>query len=147
MNRPIQLNDTIIKTRSKTLWLRLQFSDPIFFVMVYFMYKFAVLEPALPDLKNIFIGLCIVSITAPFVLLGNFKRIQNTVRNNIQLGMGNSSDELQRYIVFLVIGMSLCNLPGMFGLILYILVGNLNLSLFFIAVSFCLGFLYQPELK
>ncbi len=147
MNRPTQLNDTIVKTNSKILWFGLLSSPLIFGVMVYFMDKLAVLEPVLPDLNNIFIGLCIISIASPFILLGYFKRIQNTVRDNIQLGMDNSPEDLQRYLMFLIIGMSLCNLSGVFGLVLYILAGNLKYSLFFIAVSFCLGFLYQPELK
>ena len=65
----------------------------------------------------------------------------------MQLGIDNTPSDLQTYITYLVIGMSLCNLPAMLGLVLYILVIDLNTSLFFIAASFLLGFLYKPDLK
>jgi hypothetical protein len=43
--------------------------------------------------------------------------------------------------------MSLCNLPGMFGFVLYIIAGDLKFALIFIGVSFFLGYLYKPELN
>ncbi len=147
MNERNQLNDANVKTNSKVLWFGMQSSVLIFIILVFFMEKVYPLEPILPDLRNIFIGLCVISITTPFLFLGYFKRVQNKIRDNLQLGMGNALSELHRYVTFLLIGMSLCNLSAMFGLLLYIIAGELKYSLFFIGISFLLGFLYKPELR
>jgi hypothetical protein len=147
MNKSKQLNDTNIKTNSKILWFGMQSSTPMLIVLVFFMDKVSPLEPVLPSLRNTFIVLCVISISAPFMFLGYFKRIQNKVINNLQSGMDNAPPELHRYIMFLLLGMSLCNLSALFGLILYIIAGNLKYSLFFISISFLLGFLYKPELS
>jgi hypothetical protein len=143
MNEAKQFNYSTVKV----LWYTMQASVFMLIVLIYILNSFVQLDPVLPHLSNIFIGLCVVSIAAPFIFLGYFKRIQNKIRDNIQLGMDNTPSELHRYITFLLIGMSLCDLTGMFGFALYIIVGNLKFALFFIAVSFCLGFLYKPELK
>lgn len=147
MNQPQQLNDTLVKTNSKVLWFGLLASSPMFIVVVIYMDKLLQQEPILPDLKNILIGICLLSIPVPLALLGKFKRHQHMIRDNVRLGIENTTADLQRYITYLIIGMSLCNLPVMFGLVLYFLVGDLNLSLFFIGISFFLGFLYKPDLK
>ncbi len=147
MNQQKQFNDINIRTSSKIFWMVMQSSVPMLLVIVYFMHKLSLLDPVLPDMKNIFIGLCVVSIASPFPFLGYFKRLQNKVRDNLKLGMDNEPAELQRYFTFLVIGMSLCNLSSMFGLILYIIAGDYFYSIFFIAVSFLLGFMYKPDLK
>ncbi len=147
MNQAKQLNDTNIKTNTKVFWIAMQSSVPMLLVLVYFMNKLSLLDPVLPELRNIFIGLCVINIAAPFTFLAYFRRVQNKVRDNLRLGMDNEPAELQRYFSFLLVGMSLCNLSSMFGLILYIISGDYFYSLFFIAVSFLLGFLYKPELK
>ncbi len=147
MNQAKQLNDTNIKTNSKIFWSSMQASSPMFLVLVYFMDKQSLLDPIVPDLNNIFIGLCVISVVAPFVFLGHFKRIQNIIQDNLKIGVDNEATELQRYFTFLVIGMALCNLSSMFGLVLYIVAGDYFYSLFFIAISFLLGFMYKPELK
>ena len=147
MNQPVQLNDTNIQTNTKMFWSAMQASAPMFLVVVYLMHSQSIMDPILPDLRNIFIGLCIISIVAPFIFLGHFKRLQNKIRDNVKIGIDNEPAELQRYFSFLVIGMALCELPAMFGLVLYITVGDLFYSLFFIGLSFFLGFLYKPELS
>ena len=147
MNKPQQLNDTHIRNNSKMLWYGLLASSPMFLVAVFYMDKLQLQEPILPDLKNILIGICILSIPLSLLLLGRFKRHQHKIRDNIQLGIDNTPADLQTYITNMIIGMSLCNLPAMLGLVLYILVVDLYLSLFFIVVSFFLGFLYKPDLK
>jgi hypothetical protein len=147
MNQVKQLNDTTVKTNSKVLWYGIQASPPMMMAFVYFMNKFSQLEPILPDLKNVFISLCLFSIVTPFILLGYFKRLQNTVRDNMRLGMDNSPTELHRYIAFLVIGMALCDMSAVFGFVLYMMTGEMNYALFFISISFLLGFLYKPELN
>jgi hypothetical protein len=147
MNQPTQLNDTTVKTNSKILWFGMQSSALMLFGFVYFMNKYSLLEPILPDLKNIFIGLCLFSIATPFILLGHFKRIQNKVSDNMRLGMENSPTDLQRYITFLIIGMAICDSSAMFGFILFIMTGEINYALIFICVSFFLGFLFKPDLK
>ena len=147
MNAPNQINNTTVKTSSKVLWYGMQASIPMLIILIYVMDNFVQLDPIMPHLVNIFIGLCVISIATPFILLGFFKRVQHKVTDNIQLGMDNEPADLHRYITFLVIGMSLCSLPAMFGLILYILADSLNYALFFIGVSFVLGFLYKPDLK
>lgn len=147
MNERKQLNDTNIKTNSKIVWFGMQSSALMFIVLVFFMDKASLLEPILPDLRNTFIGLCVISITTPFMFLGYFKRVQNKIRDNLQLDMDNMPSELHRYVTFLVLGMSLCSLSAMSGILLYITAGDLKYSLFFIGVSFLLGFLYKPELK
>lgn len=147
MNQPKQFNDTNIKAQSKIVWMAMQSSVPILLVIVYFMNKLSLLEPVLPDLKNIFIGLCVISIASPFTILGFFKRLQNKIRDNLQLAIDNEPAELQRYFSFLLIGMALCNLSSMLGFVLYVIAGDYFYSLFFITISFFLGFLYKPELK
>lgn len=147
MNKPQQLNDTHIRNNSKMLWFGLLASSPMFLVAVFYMDKLHLHEPMLPDLKNILIGICVLSIPLSLLLLGRFKRHQHKIRDNMQLGIDNTPTDLQTYITYIVIGMSLCNLPAILGLVLYILVIDLYLSLFFIIVSFFLGFLYKPELK
>jgi len=147
MNKPQQLNDTHIRNNGKMLWYGLLASSPMFLVAVFYMDKLQLQEPILPDLKNILIGICILSIPLSLLLLGRFKRHQHKIRDNIQLGIDNTPADLQTYITNMIIGMSLCNLPAMLGLVLYILVVDLYLSLFFIVVSFFLGFLYKPDLK
>ena len=146
MNEPMQINDTNIKTNSKIVWMGIQASAPMLLIVVVGMDKLSLLEPILPDLRNVFLIICGLSIAAPFLFLGHFKRIQNKIRDNLQLGIENESTELQRYFTFLVIGMCLCDLSAMFGMMLYITVGDYFFSLIFIAVSFFLGFLYKPEL-
>jgi hypothetical protein len=147
MNTPNQINNTTVKTNSKILWYGMQASIPMLIILIYVMDNFVHLGPILPYLETVFIGLSLVSIATPFILLSYFKRVQHQIADNIQLGMDNESTDLHRYITFLILGMSLCSLPAMFGLILYILADNLNSALFFIGVSFVLGFLYKPDLK
>tara|TARA_R110002072_G_scaffold3803_3_gene27135 strand:+ start:4785 stop:5228 length:444 start_codon:yes stop_codon:yes gene_type:complete len=147
MNKPQQLNVAHIINISKILWFGMLASSPMFLIAIFYMDKLRLLEPALPELKNILSGICVLSIPLALILLGRFKRHQHKIRDNIQLGIDNTPTDLQSYITYIVIGMSLCNLPAMLGLVLYILVTDLYLSLFFIVVSFFLGFLYKPELK
>ncbi|GEM_PF-2031413 len=147
MNKPQQLNDTHIRNNSKILWFGMLASSPMFLIVVFYMDKLQLQEAILPDLKNILIGICILSIPLSLVLLGRFKRHQNKIRDNILLGIDNTAIDLQTYITYIVIGMSLCNLPAILGLVLYILIRDLYISLFFIVISFFLGFLYKPELK
>ena len=147
MNKPQPLNDKHIRNNSKTLWFGMLASAPMFLITVFYIDKLQLQEPILPDLKNILIGICTLSIPLSLLLLGRFKRHQHKIRDNIQLGIDNTPTDLQTYISHIVIGMSLCNLPAMLGLVLYILVIDLYLSLFFIVVSFFLGFLYKPDLK
>ena len=147
MNKPQQLNVAHIINISKILWFGMLASSPMFLIAIFYMDKLQLLEPVLPELKNILTGICILSIPLSLILLGRFKRHQHKVRDNIQLDIDNTPTDLQSYITYIVIGMSLCNLPAMLGLVLYILVTDLYLSLFFIVVSFFLGFLYKPELK
>ena len=142
-----QLNDTTVKTNSKILWLGMQANAPIIMAIVLFINKLLQLEPISPDLKNILIGLCVISIPMPLFILNYFKRKQREIRDNMQLGMDNSPKDLQRYFSLLVIGMSICSLPAMFGLILFILAKELPVAIFFICVSFFLGFLFKPVLK
>ncbi len=146
MNQVNQLNDTTIKANSKVLWFGMQASPPMLMAFIYFINKYSQIEPILPELKNIFIGICLISIASPFILLGYFKRLQHKVSDNMRMGMDNSPTELQRYIAFLVIGMALCNFTAMFGFVLYMMAGEIKYALFFISVSFFLGFLYKPEL-
>ena len=147
MNKPQRLNDTHIRNNSKILWFGMLASSPMFVVAVFYMDKLHLQEPIIPDFKNILIGICLLSIPLSLILLGRFKRHQYKIRDNIQLGIDNTPTDLQSYITYIIIGMSLCNLPAMLGLVLYFLVIDLYLSLFFIIVSFFLGFLYKPELK
>tara|TARA_R110002111_G_scaffold260133_4_gene330938 strand:- start:2512 stop:2955 length:444 start_codon:yes stop_codon:yes gene_type:complete len=147
MNKPQQLNIAHIINTSKILWFGMLASSPMFLIAIFYMDKLQLLEPVLPELKNILTGICILSIPLSLILLGRFKRHQHKVRDNIHLDIDNTPTDLQSYITYIVIGMSLCNLPAMLGLVLYILVTDLYLSLFFIVVSFFLGFLYKPELK
>ena len=147
MNKPQQLNDTHIRNNSKILWFGMLASSPMFLVAVFYMDKLQLQEPILSDLKNILLGICILSIPLSLLLLGRFKRHQHKIRDNMQLGIDNTPTDLQTYITYIVIGMSLCNLPAILGLVLYILVIDLYLSLFFIVTSFFLGFLYKPDLK
>ena len=147
MNKPQQLNDKHIKNNSKILWFGMLASSPMLLVAVFYMDKLQLQEPILPDLKNILIGICVLTIPLSLLLLGRFKRHQHKVRDNMQLEIDNTTTDLQTYITYLIISMSLCNLPAILGLVLYFLVGDLYLSLFFIVVSFFLGFLYRPDLK
>lgn len=146
MNQITQLNDENIKKVSKTIWFAIQVSPPMLIVFVYFMNMLELMPPVVPEIKSIFVIICFLSIGAPFLLLGHFKKRQNKIRDNIQLGIDNEISDLQRYYTFLVIGLSLCNASAMFGFVLFILAGDVNYSYFFIAVSFLLGFLYKPEL-
>lgn len=147
MNKPQQLNVAHIINISKILWFGMLASSPMFLIAIFYMDKLQLLEPVFPDLKNILTGICVLSIALSLIPLGRFKRHQHKIRDNIQLDIDNTPSDLQSYITYIVIGMSLCNLPAMLGLVLYILVTDLYLSLFFIVVSFFLGFLYKPELK
>jgi hypothetical protein len=147
MNQVSQLSDENIKKISKTIWFTIQASPPMLIVFVYFSNMLGLIPPVMPEIKSIFVIICFLSIGAPFVLLGHFKKLQNTVRDNIQLGIDNEPSDLQRYYTFLVIGMALCNTSAMFGFVLFVLSGDVIYSYFFIAVSFLLGFLYKPELK
>jgi hypothetical protein len=147
MDNQNQLNDISVKSSSSVLWLGMIASDPMFIVMIYLMNNFVQLEPVLPELKTIFISLGFISIAIPFFFLGNFKRLQNKVRDNIRLGMDNSPTELQRYITFLVIGMALCSMPAMFGFVLYLMAGEIKFALILIGAAFCLGLMYKPELN
>ena len=147
MSTQQQLNDTTVKMTSKVIWFGTQASVPIFIAAIIALEHIVKFQPITPDLKNIFIGLCVVSTPIPFVILNMFKRNQRQINDNIQLGMENASKDLQRYLSLLVIGLSLCNLTAVFGLILYIISGEVELSIFFICISFLLGFLYKPALK
>jgi len=42
---------------------------------------------------------------------------------------------------------ALFGLPGMLGLIYYIFVNDVTLSLVFIGIAFFMGFLFKPDLK
>ena len=147
MNQPAQLNDENIKTVSKTIWFTIQASPPMLIIFVYFSNILGLIPPIMPEIKSIFVIICFLSIGAPFILLGNFKKLQNKVRDNIQLGIDNETPDLQKYYTFLVIGMALCDASAMFGFVLFVLTGDVAYSYFFIAVSFLLGFLYKPELR
>jgi hypothetical protein len=146
MNNQIQLDNNSVKSSSKTLWLGMIASDLMFIVFIFLMHKFAQLEPFMPDLKSAFIAIGFVSIAAPFLTLGHFKKLQNKVRDNIRLDIDSEPAELQRYISFLVIGMALCSLPSMFGFLLYLMAGELNYALILICAAFFLGFMYKPEI-
>ena len=141
------LNNITLKSMSKVIWFGIQASVPVFIVILVLMDQVIKFEPVVPALKPILIGLCIISIPAPFVILNRFKRKQLEISNNIQLGMSSDTKNLQRYLSLLIIGLSLCNLTAAFGLILYIISGEIELSIFFIIVSLLLGFLYKPALK
>jgi len=131
----------------KVFWYAMQCGILMLIPFIYVLNHFIHLEPIMPDLRNIFVGVCIISIAAPFTLLGYFKRLQLKIRDNIQSGMEITQAELQRYFMILLIGMSLCDIPSMFGLVLYVIAGDLTYSLIFIGVSFFLGLLYKPDLK
>lgn len=147
MNQQKQLNDTNVRKNTKVFWMAMQSSAPMLLVLVYFMNKLSLLDPVLPELRNIFISLCVISIAAPFPFLGYFKRVQNKIRDNLKLSIDNEPVDIQRYFSFLVVGLSLCNASSMLGVVLYIIAGDYFYSLFFITISFFLGFLYKPELK
>ena len=147
MNKSKQLNNHTVKTSSKILWLGMQANAPVFIAVVFIMNGLLQLEPFGPELKNIMIGLSVFSIATPFFILGHFKRKQREIRDNMKLDMDNSPNDLQRYMTFLVTGMSLCSLPAILGLILFILAKEIPIAIFFICVSFFLGFLFKPVLK
>ncbi|MGB1800739.1 MAG: hypothetical protein ACPHLK_07930 [Gammaproteobacteria bacterium] len=147
MNQPAQLTDENIKKVSKTIWFAIQASPLMLMVFVYFSNMLNLMHSVMPEMKDIFIIICFLSIGTPFFLLGHFKKLQNKIRDNIQLGIDNESSDLQRYYTFLVIGLALCDASAMFGFVLFILSGDVAYSYFFIAISFLLGFLYKPELK
>lgn len=146
MNQVSQLTDENIKKVSKTIWFAIQTSPPMFIVFVYFMNMLELMPPIMPEMRSIFVIIGFLSIGAPFILLGHFKKRQNRIRDNIQLGIDNETADLQGYYTFLVIGLSLCNASSMFGFVLFILTGDVIYSYFFIACSFLLGFLFKPEL-
>ncbi len=141
------LNDTTVKTTSKVVWFAIQSSAPLFIIAILLFEYIAELQPVLVELRNVFIGLCVVSLPTPFIILNLFKQKQREVSNNIQLGMDNDAKLLQSYMSLLIIGLSLCNLSAVLGLILYITTGEIELSIFFIIVSLLLGFLYKPSLS
>lgn len=143
MNEVKQFDDSTVKV----LWYTMQSGILLFIPLIYILNNYVHIGPIMPNLKNILIGLCLISAAAPFSLLGYFKRTQRKIRDNIKLGMEVAPEELQRYFMFLLIGMSLCHLSGMFGLVLYIVASDLKYALIFIIISFFLGFLYKPELK
>ncbi len=147
MNQVKHLTDENIENMSKTIWFAMQASPPMFIVFVYFSKKLNLILAVMPEIKSIFIIICFLSIGAPFILLGYFKKLQNKVRDNIQLGVDNAPSELQHYYTFLVIGLALCDACAIFGFVLFIFSGDITYSYFFIAVSFLLGFLFKPELK
>lgn len=147
MNQVNHLTDESIENISKTIWFAIQASPAMLIIFVYFSNMFELMPAVMPEMKSIFIIICFLSIGAPFILLGHFKKLQNKVRDNIQLGTGNEPPELHRYYTFLVIGLALCDASAMFGFVLFILSGDVTYSYFFIAVSFLLGFLFKPELK
>ena len=147
MNQVTQLTDENIKKVSNTIWFAIQASPPMLIVFVYFSNMLDLIPPVMPELKSIFVIVCFLSIGAPFILLGHFKKLQNRIRDNIQLGIDNETSDLQRYYTFLVIGLALCDACAMFGFVLFVLSGDVTYSYFFIAVSFLLGFLFKPELR
>lgn len=146
MTQQVQLNDENIKRVSKTIWFAMLASPPMLILFVYFSNKLGLIPPVMPEMKSLFVIISLLSIGAPFIFLGHFKKRQNNIRDNIQLGIDNEVSALQGYYTFLVIGLSLSNASAMFGFVLFILSGDVTYSYFFIAVSFLLGFLFKPEL-
>ena len=142
-----KIDDSTVKMNSKIIWFGLLANSPIFITVILFMDKMLQQDAIMPESKNIFIGICVLSIPLSLILLNKFKRLQNTIRDNLQLGIENTRVDLQKYMTLMVIGMSLANLPTIMGLVFYIMIGDLYLALFFIALSFPLGFLYKPELS
>ena len=140
-------NDTIVKTTSKVIWFGIQSSVPIFIAAILALKFIANFEPIMPDLKNIFMGICVFTIPLPFFLLNQFRRKQREINGNIQLGMDNAPKDLQRYMSLLIIGLSLCNLSAAFGLVLFVISGAMEPAIFFTCISFLLGFLYKPTLN
>ncbi len=147
MNQVKHLTDENIENISKTIWFVMQASPPMLIVFVYFSNMLDLIPAVMPEIKSIFIIICFLSIGAPFILLGYFKKLQNKVGDNMQLGIDNAPSELQHYYTFLVIGLALCDACAIFGFVLFIFSGDITYSYFFIAVSFLLGFLFKPELK
>ena len=143
MNEEKSFNDATIMM----FWYTMQGGILMLIPFIYILNHYVHIGPIMPNLNNVFIGICFISIAAPFSLLGYFKRMQLKIRGDIQSGQEPAPEELQRLFIFLLIGMSLCHLSGMLGLVLYIIASNLKYTLFFIGVSFLLGFLYKPSLK
>lgn len=135
MNGAEPFNDTTIKI----LWKAMQVSTLMLIPVIYILNYFVPLEPIMPDLKNVFIGICIISAATPLAIRNFFKREQVKIRENIQSGVENPPEKLRRYFISLLVGMS--------GFILYIIAGDLKFALIFIGISFFPGYLFKPELN
>ena len=146
MQQAHQLDDNTVKNSSKFLWLGLQGSTLFLAGCLFILNNVVKLEPIVPEFKNIMIGLCLISIPATFFLIGRMRQSERDIRENIHSGIENSHAVLQRYITWLVIGMALAELPAIFALAMYMLTGEMMISLFFIFVSFIIGFFYKPAL-
>ena len=139
-----RLDDHTVKNSSKFIWLGLQSSTLFLGGCLFILNNIVKPEPIVPEIKHIMIGLCIISIPAAFFLIGRMRQSEREIRENIHAGIENSHAVLQRYITCLVIGMALAELPAIFALAMYMLSGEMMLSLFFIFVSFSIGFFYKP---
>lgn len=146
MNQANPLNDNTLKSNSKMIWLGLQASTPFLAMVILVMDSVAQMEPIVPNIKNILIAISVLTIPAAFFLTTRFRNSENEIKNNIHAGVDNPPETLQTYIQFLVFGMSLVELPAILGIVLYITTGEVLFSMFFIFVSFALGFFYKPSL-
>lgn len=141
------LDENNIRTSSKMLWFGMQASPLMLAGCILLMENIIKQEAIMPELKTILMSVCILGIPLGFILSSRFRRIEQEIQDNFYATIENPKSLLQRYITFLVFGMMLCEIPAMFGLVLYIMTGEVYLSLFFIVCSFALGFLYKPELQ
>lgn len=138
------LDNSTIVTSSKVIWSSMQASTLILAPCIYFMDKFLQFDPIAPDLKIVFLLICAASIPLAFTLNSKFRLKEREITANLYSGAESPRPLLQSYIKFLIIGLALCNFPAMFGLVLYLISGDVNLSMSFVAVGFGLGFLYKP---
>ncbi len=141
-----KVDDSTIKATSTMIWFAMQSSAPMLAACLYIMENYVKIDPILPELKTIFICISILTIPLVFVLTNRFRQSEREISGNLHAGIENEKKLLQRYITYLVIGLSLCGLPAMFGLVLYIISGEILISVIFIALSFIFGFFYKPAL-
>ena len=146
MHENNQLNDSNIKTNSKLVWFGLQASTPFLAMVIVIMNSVLLMEPIMPDIKHILIGISVLTIPVAFMLTNRFRSSEREIINNKHAGIENTVGVLQTYIQYLVFGMSLAQLPAMLGIVLYLIAGEVPFSMFFIFVSFTIGFFYKPSL-
>ena len=132
--------------RLMVLWLVMLVSPLIVLVMVVVLHNLQLLQPVYPAIgQPVFIA-GLVSVVLPVIMLRSYRKLNRTLHSAVLKGEEEVEKIVGQLSAYLVIGSAVAELPAIFGMVFFVLTGELQRTIILVLLGVVAGWHYKPDL-